>query len=137
MIGIFGRLPEIEEELNKLLEQTSHDLSRLPKPPSSEPLGEMLRLIGSFVHSIERLVDGSPDDNGLMQALRGPHSDFKKAIRRTAPDFRPLPRPLFVDKSIILAPPSFLVDEETGWQDQSKGTSRAIYVEDVMKRANS
>jgi hypothetical protein len=135
LIGTFGRLPEIEEELNKLLEQTSHDLSRLPKPPSSEPLGEMMRLIGSFVRSIERLVDGSPDDNGLMQALRRPHSEFKKAIRHTAPDFRPRPRG--EKKSTIpLAPPSFLVDEETDWQDQLNGTNTAIYIEDVMKKAN-
>ena len=98
----------------------------------------MLRLIGSFVRSIERLVDGSPDDNGLMQALRGPHSEFKKAIRRTAPDFRPLPRPLSAERlTIPPAPPSFLVDEETDWPDQLKGTNRALYVEDVMKRANS
>jgi len=94
-----------------------------------------MRLIGSFVRSIERLVDGAPDDNGLMQALRGPHSEFKRAVRQTAPDFRPLPRPERL--SIPPAPPSFLVDEETDWRDQLKGTSRAIYAEDVMKKANS
>lgn len=97
-----------------------------------------MRLIGSFVRSIERLVDGAADDNGLMQALRGPHSEFKKAIRQTAPDFRPLPRPFNNERlTIPPAPPSFLVDEETDWRDQLKGTSRAIYVEDVMKKANS
>jgi hypothetical protein len=94
-----------------------------------------MRLISSFVRSIERLVDGSPDDNGLMQALRRPHSDFKKAIRHTAPDFRP--RPCGEKSTIPPAPPSFLVDEETDWRDQLNGTNTAIYIEDIMKKANS
>jgi hypothetical protein len=139
----FGRLPELEEELEKLLERTTHDLSRLPSPPSSEPVGEMLRLIGSFARSVEYLVEGTPDDDGLIQALREPRKSFKKAIRLTAPDFRPLARPKrtenvrFVNKqpSITLAP-IFLKDEEEDWQDQTS-SSDAIYIEDVMRRANS
>ncbi len=94
-----------------------------------------MRLISSFVHAIERLVDGAPDDNGLMQALRRPHVEFKKAIRHTAPDFRPLDHPTKRGQSTIAFPPQFLVDEETEWLDQS--TSTPIYIDDVMKRANS
>jgi hypothetical protein len=93
-----------------------------------------MRLIGSFVRSIERRVDGASDDNGLMQALRGPHSEFKRAIRQTAPDFRPLPRPERL--TVPPAPPSFLVDEETDWRDQLMRNDRAIHVEDVMTKAN-
>jgi hypothetical protein len=135
----FGRLPELEEELEKLLERTTHDLSRLPSPPSSEPVGEMLRLIGSFARSIEYLVEGTPDDDGLIQALREPRKSFKKAIRQTAPDFRPLARPkrLMSIKQLATPPaPIFLKDEEEDWQDQTS-SSDAIYIEDVMKRANS
>lgn len=143
----FGRLPELEEELEKLLERTAHDLSRLPNPPSSEPVGEMLRLIGSFARSIEHLVEGTPDDDGLIQALREPQKSFKKAIRQTAPDFRPLARPptgkkvvrgfsLGAEQPAIPSAPMFLKDEEEEWQDQPS-SSDAIYIEDVMKRANS
>ncbi len=137
-----GRLPELEEELERLLERTTHDLSRLPNPPSSEPVGEMLRLIGSFARSIEYLVEGTPDDDGLIQALREPRKSFKKAIRQTAPDFRPLARPRKSGKSVIMIewppPPApiFLKDEEEDWQDQTS-SGDAIYIEDVMKRANS
>jgi len=131
----FGRLPELEEELDKRLQRTIHDLSRLPNPPSAEPVGEMMRLISSFVRAIERVVDGAPDDNGLMQALRRPHVEFKRAIRHTAPDFRPLDHPTKREQSTIPFTPQFLVDEETDWLDQR--TSTPIYIDDVMRRANS
>ena len=133
----FDRLPELEAEVDKLLEQASHDLSRLPNPPSSEPVGEMLRLIGAFVRSVERLVDGAPDEDGLMQALRGPRIEFRKAIRHTAPDFRPLERPNKFESPTIPPAPGFLSDEEVEWEYQPSDSSRAIYVEDVMARANS
>jgi hypothetical protein len=101
----------------------------------------MLRLIGLFARSIEYLVEGTPDDDGLMQALREPRKSFKKAIRQTAPDFRPLARPKRTEKLMIKQPatppaPIFLKDEEEDWQDQTS-SSDAIYIDDVMKRANS
>lgn len=132
----FGRLPELEEELEKLLERTTHDLSRLPSPPSSEPVGEILRLIGSFARSIEHLVEGTPDDDGLIQALREPRKSFKKTIRQTAPDFRPLSRPKRTERPLKITAPIFLKNEEEDWQDQTS-SGDAIYIEDVMKRANS
>jgi hypothetical protein len=101
----------------------------------------MLRLIGSFARSIEYLVEGTPDDDGLIQALREPRKSFKKAIRQTAPDFRPLARPKKTERSMLKQPtiplaPNFLKDEEEDWQDQTS-SSDVIYIEDVMKRANS
>ena len=109
----------------------------------------MLRLIGSFARSIEYLVEGTPDEDGLIQALREPRKSFKKAIRQTAPEFRPLARPKKAEKMMNkqqlamamareLVPPApfFLQDEEDDWQDQTSSRG-AIYIEDVMKRANS
>ena len=94
-----------------------------------------MKLIGAFVRSIEQLVRGAPDENGLIQKLRGPQNDFKRAIRQTAPDFRPLERPEVIDTTP--APPtSFLSSEETEWEQQPSNTSRPIFVEDVMKKAN-
>jgi len=122
-------------EVNKQLERTKLEISRLPSPPSSEPVGEMLRLIGLFVRSLERLVEGTPDEDGLLQALRGPQMDFKKAIRHSAPDFRPHIRPALFGTPTVLPKPDFLPDEEKeGW---SSDPSSAIYLEDVMKKANS
>ncbi|KAI9431841.1 hypothetical protein F5148DRAFT_1155063 [Russula earlei] len=76
-------LPELEGEVNKQLDRTNNEISRLPSPPSSEPVGEMLRLIGLFVRSIERLVE----------------------------------------------------DEEIKWQEETKNSKKAVYIEDVMLSA--
>ncbi|KAI0245062.1 P-loop containing nucleoside triphosphate hydrolase protein [Lactifluus subvellereus] len=133
---ISKRLPELQEELDRLLDNTNRDISRLPKPPSSEPVAEILTLITDFVRSVEDLVGGSPDENGLIQALREPRVHFKKAVRQTAPDFRPLERPNDVRAMPDLPPLTFLFNEEEEGYEPSD-PSKAIFVEDVMKMANS
>jgi hypothetical protein len=130
------RLPELEEEVEKLLDQVNHDLSRLPNPPSSEPVGDMLRLIGAFIRSVERLVDGTSDEDGLMQALRGPRIQFRRAIRQTAPDFRPHGRPSKSEIQMIPPEYDFLSNEEEEWESQPSDSSSAIFIEDVMTKAN-
>ena len=127
----------MQEEVDSLLDQTNHDIERLPSPPSSEPMAEILNLIGAFVHSVQHTVRGAPDENGLIQALREPRDQFKRAIRQTVPDFRPLERPK--DVTDVKAPPpiEFLANEESEWDHEHSGFKQAIFAEDVMKRANS
>ena len=132
-----GRLPELQDELDKLLIQVNDDISILPNPPSPEPVVEIMKLIGAFVRSIEQIVAGFPNDNGLIQALRGPREQFKKDIRRTAPDFRPLERPKGADTAPVLPEPPFLSNEEAESERQPIDANQAIFVDDVMKMANS
>jgi len=127
----------LQGELDRLLEQTNHDISRLPSPPSAEPLAELLKLIGQFVRSVEQVIAGAPDDNGLIQTLRDPQEVFKRKIRQTAPDFRPLERPKNVQDAPVLPEPRFLSTEEQESEWQPLDPSGAMFVEDVMKRANS
>jgi hypothetical protein len=127
----------LQGELDRLFEQTVHDISRLPNPPSAEPMAELLKLIGQFVRSVEQVVAGTPDDNGLIQALRGPREEFKRKIRQTAPDFRPLECPNNVHDTPVLPEPRFLSAEEQESEWQPVDASGAIFVEDVMNRANS
>jgi hypothetical protein len=96
-----------------------------------------MKLIGTFVRSIEHIVAGAPDDNGLIHVLRGPREKFKKEIRQTAPDFRPLERPRDVSSAPTLPEPSFLSNEEAESEWQSIDANRAIFVDDVMTRVNS
>ena len=136
------RLPELQEEVDRLLEQTDNDISRLPIMPSAdaEPMGELLRLIGLFVRALEQVVAGTPDAGGLIQALRGPQQEFMNKIRQTAPDFRPL-KGSSHSNSIPAMPgflePDFLSNEEQESQWQHVEPSRIIYIEDVMERANT
>jgi hypothetical protein len=96
-----------------------------------------MQLIGTFVRSINHIVTGSPDDDGLIQTLRGPREKFKKEIRQTAPDFRPLERPRDINAALVLPEPRFLSNEETELEWQPIEAKRAIFVDDVMKRVNS
>ena len=58
-------------------------------------------MTGDFVQSIKNLVDGiisGENHDGLIQTLRGPRDEFRKAIRQTAPYFLPLgSAPIFID----------------------------------------
>jgi hypothetical protein len=136
-LELFGRLPELQGELDRLLEQVNDGISGLPNPPSPEPMVEIMQLIGAFVRSIEHIIAGSPDDNGLIQALRGPREQFKKEIRQTAPDFRPLERPRDVNTAPVLPEPRFLSNEEAESEWQPIDANRAVFVDDVMNRVNS
>jgi len=103
-------------------------------------MAELLKLIGLFVRSVEQVIAGAPDANGLMQALREPREEFKKKIRQTAPDFRPLERPNNPNDILamaVLPEPRFLSSEEQESDWRHVDPSRAIFIEDVMKRANS
>ncbi|KAH9007591.1 P-loop containing nucleoside triphosphate hydrolase protein [Lactarius deliciosus] len=147
---ISKRLPELQEELDRLLEQTQQEIGQLPSPPSSEPVSEILKMINVFVQSIQRLVEGVPDEDGLLQTLREPRDEFKGEIRRTAPYFLPLenfsngnnlslavrshrPGPRIVPR---VPPFSFLSSEET-WEQEPCNASSPIFIDDVLKKANS
>jgi len=96
-----------------------------------------MKLIGTFVRSIEHIVAGAPDDNGLIQTLRGPRDKFKQEIRQTAPDFRPLERPRDGSSAPALPEPRFLSNEESESDWQPGDPNRSIFVDDVMKKAQS
>lgn len=113
------------------------DISTLPDPPSSEPMVEIMKRIGDFVRSIEHIVAGSPDENGLIQALHEPREQFKREIRQTAPNFRPLEQPKGLNLASVLPQPSFLSNEESESEWQQINAGRAIYIDEVMNRATS
>lgn len=136
LIVTIGRLPELQEELDRLLKQIEHDISLLPDPPSSEPLSEIFKLIRVLVQSIQHLVDGVPDESGLLQTLRGPRDEFKDAIRHTAPYFLPLESSRIFETTGTVSPFSFLSSEET-WDEEPCDPSSPIFINDVMKKASA
>lgn len=138
VIELFIRLPELQEELQKLIQQTEEALRSLPKPPSADPLGEILHMISAFVQDVSTHVEGTSNPQGLLQAIRPAQVDFKKAIRSTAPNFqatRDHDEDLFNTFSHRPGSPNFLSNEEDRTvTEQSTGTP--IYIDEVMKRAN-
>ena len=141
------RLPELQDELQSLLQKTEEALRQLPKPPSNDAFAEILHLVSDFGRDMARHLEGTPEGHGLLQTLRPVQERFKKAIRETAPDFRPIvnPRSAEVDnwadsgdasgkeRSRFSQPDFLRAEEPDAWS--AKDDERAIYVDEVMQRA--
>lgn len=121
------RLPGLVDELQSMLKQTELRLHKLPKPPSDNPVGEIIEMVSSFSRSLSAFVDGTPDERGIHQTIRPLHMKFRGAIKDAAPDFRPYKS----GERMQYEPPTFLAAEkpELGSDDG------AIYVDQVMNTA--
>jgi hypothetical protein len=137
-------LPQIQIELETALQQTRASIQLLPKPPSDDAILEVTTLVHSFIRELDQMIEGVPRADGLIQTIRPAQEEFRRNIRRTAPDFRPFEsgqkrgktQPMFPD-------PDFLLDEEghEHWfppsnNEQPSITARVpIYVDQVLTRA--
>ncbi|TFY61367.1 hypothetical protein EVJ58_g4550 [Rhodofomes roseus] len=145
---IAKRLPELQDELQNLLQKTEDALRQLPKPPSNDAFAEILHLLSDFAREMSKHLEGTPEGHGLLQTLRPVQERFKKAIRDTAPDFRPFPKPQRAkDRETDMAKqdlvdadgtqfqqPEFLRAEEPDTWEVGND-DRAVYVDEVMARA--
>jgi hypothetical protein len=116
------RLPEIQDELEKSIIRTRDILDGLPKPPSDDPRGEISSLLHTFTSDLAQEIRGVPDEDGLLQTIRFAQEKFRRAIRMTAPDFRPFE--LKFKGKRHLGPAKFLRSEEGGdWDEGSESES--------------
>ena len=112
------------------IQETDGKLRALPRAPSSDPIGEVLHALTSFARDLDRRVEGTPEEDGLLQTIRPHQVAFKLAIRKTAPNFVPWAR----TTSKELPKANFLSneDEDSGGSEME---SQKIYVDEVLKRA--
>ncbi|KAH9925885.1 P-loop containing nucleoside triphosphate hydrolase protein [Epithele typhae] len=133
---ISQRLPMIQDELQKLLADTHTKLLQLPKPPSADPLSEVLFMLSTFTKALGKYIEGTPSADGLLQSIRPACDTFCQAIRATEPDFRPYDRAFASshedDHKFVVA--EFISNEGSPFSPPDN--SRAIFLDDVMKRAN-
>ncbi|KAJ7653846.1 P-loop containing nucleoside triphosphate hydrolase protein [Mycena rosella] len=134
---ISKRLPQIQIELENAIQKTQDALQQLPKPPSSDPIGEIASLLHNFVGDLHVLLEGVPRADGLLQTIRPAQARFRRDIRGTAPDFRPFeleitegPQPTFPD-------PPFLSNEDgyEAIEDQDPQEKVPIFIDQVLDRA--
>ncbi|KAF8957357.1 P-loop containing nucleoside triphosphate hydrolase protein [Flammula alnicola] len=109
------RMPQIQDELERSIVHTRELLSRLPPAPSSDPRSGILTLLHKFAQDLGQQIEGVPNsiddsDVGLIQAIRPQQEKFRRAIRATAPNFRPFERNARVGKHLPNA--EFLRAEE-------------------------
>ena len=130
------RLPSIQETIERLLTEVDKKLAELPKPPSTDPLSEVLSLISDFSQSLGKYLEGTPNADGLIQSIRPSSDAFRKAIQETEPDFRPYERIIATRHPEVhrFVKPSFLLND--GPLHTPVDDSRAIFIDDVKKRAD-
>ncbi|KDR69881.1 hypothetical protein GALMADRAFT_128490 [Galerina marginata CBS 339.88] len=146
---ISKRLPQIYEELEGNIANTRKLIATLPRPPSDNPQSEIATLLHGFVNDLAKHVEGVPDSDGLLQAIRPAQEVFRRAIRVTAPNFRPFEREFEHKRHIGRA--DFLVEEEgEAWgaeesededtdakgRKQKYHPSSKIYIDEVLARAH-
>ncbi|KAF9461844.1 P-loop containing nucleoside triphosphate hydrolase protein [Collybia nuda] len=149
---IFKRVPEIQDELERSMIAAREALMSLPREPSRDPRSEISTMLHVFVTDIARHAEGVPDEDGLLQSIRPVQERFRRALRTTAPKFRPFERRYADVKELEKA--EFLAHEE-GAEDfeldddddreilrkpSSTKSSRniprgPIYIDEVMERA--
>ncbi|KAK0229833.1 P-loop containing nucleoside triphosphate hydrolase protein [Armillaria nabsnona] len=129
---ISKRLPNIQMELEHAIEGTLQQLAKLPKEPPKNPLHEISALLSEFAMDVSRHVEGIPDEEGILQMIRPAQENFKRAIRGTAPQFRPFERNLAGTRT--LPAPTFLDNEDDEEAVEVK-EDQCIYVDEVQKRA--
>ena len=71
------------------IRETEDKISKLPRAPSNDPVGEVLQALNVFSRELSRRLEGTPDEHGLLQTIRPHQRAFKRAIRSTAPNFAP------------------------------------------------
>ena len=89
------RLPELLTEVDGHLSACKRDLAELPVRSIGDPVGEVWRLLSNFKDDVQELVAGRPDDGaqGLIQMVRVARQEFREAIFKGAPRFRPWTKP--------------------------------------------
>jgi hypothetical protein len=109
-------------------------MKQLPKPPSVDPFAEIMHLLGSFIRDLEKHMEGTTDEDGLLQSIAPLQQKFKKTIRSTAPEFQPFERRFAESRSF--PSPTFLGNEEEVLEAVSKTASNPIYLDEVLARAS-
>ncbi|KAJ7027364.1 P-loop containing nucleoside triphosphate hydrolase protein [Mycena alexandri] len=133
---ISKRLPQIQIELENTIQKTRDGLHHLPKPPSGDPIGEVAGLLHVFIGELDKILEGIPHDEGLLQIIRPAQERFRREIRSTAPDFRP-----FEDSSLrgrvpsLFADPVFLSNEDGCEYEDLRVAPAPIFINKVMDRA--
>ena len=124
-------MPELAGELHNLLKETEHQIQELPAAPSDDAQGEVILLVSNFSRELATYVEGTPDENGIHQAIRPLNKAFMSAIWGTAQKFFP-----FVEGTgRHYTHPTFLLPEEQRVMEE-EDTDDIIYVDEVMDMAD-
>ncbi|KAG9000261.1 hypothetical protein FRB94_005576 [Tulasnella sp. JGI-2019a] len=104
------KLPQIRVNIDKQLASIEAELADLPKPSLDDPKAEVVSLLRDFDRKLSIHVDAvTPSDlsecdaSMLMHKSNMIYGQFKEAIAKTAPQFRPWSSKLVIEQSKLKA----------------------------------
>ncbi|KAL5512506.1 hypothetical protein ACEPAG_3159 [Sanghuangporus baumii] len=86
------RLPEVREEVEKMIFETKNTLKAMPVPPSEDSLAEATVRVMEFSKDINSNVTGNATEEGLIHKINIAQQKLKVSILSSAPRFQPYPR---------------------------------------------
>lgn len=105
-------MPSLINEMQRLMQSTLDDLRALPAEVSDDPAAAVLSLVMDFHRDVNIHVEGVPDSDGLIQQIRAANDRFRRAIRASAPNFRPYKRDKDKDRKHTMPDMTFLAEED-------------------------
>lgn len=86
-------MPKLKADVNRLAVENLELRAKLPLQLTGDPAAELLRMVTGFCADVRTAVYGDNEDKRLAQSNRALYAIFQKAVRATAPDFRPFEDP--------------------------------------------
>jgi hypothetical protein len=100
-------------------------LAQLPEPTRNH-VAKASKMIGDFLNTVEKHLEGTPGRDGLHQSIRQSFHEFTVAIRASAPDFRPYSSSAKASNSSVILP----------YPKVAMNNNRIIYLDEVKELAD-
>jgi hypothetical protein len=126
------RFPDLLAKIEQELVKAKSQVEQMPKPPSKEPISEVVRMVSDFAREIDKQTQGIPGKDGLLQKTHGLEEEFQLAIRKTVPDYRPYKRH---EAQRPMPQPDFLGREEDAVAIIQQMPDKPIFIDEVMDQA--
>ncbi|KAH7928504.1 hypothetical protein BV22DRAFT_1192754 [Leucogyrophana mollusca] len=123
-------LPNFRSEAVTLLEGCNNSLSAMPKAIDTDPASYMMGLIADFCKTVDRYVAGGAETSDLIQEHRVAYANFNRAIRSTAPNFKPY---LSASTNVYGVGDSAFPGDDEGEdsKDEPVGLGKPFYLKDM------
>ncbi|KIM31731.1 hypothetical protein M408DRAFT_20955 [Serendipita vermifera MAFF 305830] len=140
---ICQRLPELLNEVESKVRQIKKDLGDIPVKPSGDPVSIIWKVKAAFERDVRQVIEGIPEAGitGMIQTFHREKGQFREAIFRQAPDFRPYNKanPHPQDKGTagasIAAKVTQTMDEDALEPSGPRAANTVVYLDEVLTTA--
>ena len=126
------RIPILQSQLDKIYLEAQKNLETLPKPLSTDPFVGLVHMISYFVKDASDNVEGTFEEDGLVQKVAAAQNRLKRTLRLLTPDFRPYKQS---DELQNLPPMPVLDADGDDYGERSGGHQLVLYADQVLEKA--